>query len=158
MAATPEDLFTFFDQLGIEHSTMTHPPIFTVEEGRAWHDKIPGLHCKNLFLKDKKDKVWLAVIPGDKRADLNRLEKRVHAARLSFGKPDLIAGGARSDTGICNTVPDDQRPMSGASPSWWMRTCRKRNGSTFIRCITPPRRRCVRPTCCGSCARWVMIR
>jgi Ala-tRNA(Pro) deacylase len=90
MAATPEQLFALFDDLGIEHSTVTHPPIFTVEAGRAWHDKIPGLHCKNLFLKDKKDKIWLAVMPGDKRADLNRLEKRVHAARLSFGKPDLL--------------------------------------------------------------------
>jgi len=90
MVATQEDLFAYFDALGIEHSTMTHPPIFTVEEGRAWHDKIPGLHCKNLFLKDKKDKIWLAVMPGDKRADLNRLEKRVHAARLSFARPDLL--------------------------------------------------------------------
>ncbi len=90
MMATQEDLFALFDRLRIEHSTMTHPPIFTVEEGRAWHDKIPGLHCKNLFLKDKKDKIWLAVMPGDKRADLNRLEKRVHAARLSFGKPELL--------------------------------------------------------------------
>ena len=90
MSTTPEQLFAYLDQLGIEHSTMSHPPIFTVEEGRDWHDRIPGLHCKNLFLKDRKNKVWLAVMPGDKRADLNRLEKRVHAARLSFGKPDLL--------------------------------------------------------------------
>lgn len=91
MNATPDDLFALLDELGIEHGTMTHPPIFTVDEGRAWHDKIPGLHCKNLFLKDRKAKVWLVVMPGDKRADLNRLEKRLHAARLSFGKPELLA-------------------------------------------------------------------
>ena len=90
MTATPEQLFAYLDQLGVEHSTMAHPPIFTVEEGREWHDKIPGLHCKNLFLKDRKGKIWLAVMPGDKRADLNRLEKRVQAARLSFGKPGLL--------------------------------------------------------------------
>src|SRR6202023_1539893 len=69
---------------------MTHPPIFTVEEGRAWHDKIPGLHCKNLFLKDKRDKIWLAVIPGDNVGGLDRLENRAHAAWLSFGKPTLL--------------------------------------------------------------------
>ncbi len=90
MSATPEDLFAALDQLGVEHSTMTHPPIFTVEEGRAWHDKIPGLHCKNLFLKDREGKIWLAVMPGDKRADLNQLEKRVRAARLSFARPDVL--------------------------------------------------------------------
>jgi Ala-tRNA(Pro) deacylase len=54
MAATPEELFALFDRLGIEHSTIEHPPFFTVEEGRDWHDKIPGLHCKNLFIKDRK--------------------------------------------------------------------------------------------------------
>ena len=90
MTAKPEDLFAALDHLKIEHSTIAHPPIFTVEEGRAWHDKIPGLHCKNLFLKDKKGGIWLAVMPGEKRADLNRLEKRVHAPRLSFGKPELL--------------------------------------------------------------------
>ena len=90
MPATPEELFAFLDRLEIVHSTITHPPLFTVEDGRAWHDKIPGLHCKNLFLKDKRDKIWLALMPGDKRADLNRLEKRIKAARLSFGKPDLL--------------------------------------------------------------------
>jgi Ala-tRNA(Pro) deacylase len=90
MSATPEQLFAFLDQLGIPHSTVEHPPLFTVEEGREWWHKIPGLHCKNLFLKDKKDKIWLVVMPGDKRADINQLEKRIGAARLSFGKPELL--------------------------------------------------------------------
>jgi Ala-tRNA(Pro) deacylase len=90
MISTPTQLFAFFDQLGIAHSTIEHPPIFTVEEGRDWHDKIPGLHCKNLFLKDKKGKIWLVAMPGDKRADLNRLEKQLGAPRFSFAKPDLL--------------------------------------------------------------------
>jgi Ala-tRNA(Pro) deacylase len=50
MPATPAELFALFDRLGIEHSTMRHPPFFTVEEGRPWRDKIPGLHCNNLFI------------------------------------------------------------------------------------------------------------
>jgi len=90
MPAKPEELFAFLDQLGIAHETVTHPPFFTVEEGRAWHDKIPGAHGKNLFLKDKKDKIWLALLPAEKRADLNRLEKRLGAPRFSFGKPELL--------------------------------------------------------------------
>ncbi len=90
MSATPEQLFAYFDQLGIAHSTVEHRPLFTVEEGRDLHHTIPGLHCKNLFLKDKKDKIWLVVMPGDKRANLNKLEKRIGAARTSFGKPELL--------------------------------------------------------------------
>ena len=90
MLATPEQLFAYFDQLDIEHSTIEHRPLFTVEDGRDLHHTIPGLHCKNLFLKDKKDKVWLIVMPGDKRANLNKLEKRIGTARTSFGKPELL--------------------------------------------------------------------
>jgi len=86
----PAQLFEFFDRLGISHSTVEHPPMFTVEDGRDWHDKIPGLHCKNLFIKDKKGNIWLVVMPGDKRADLNRLEKQLGAPRFSFGKPEVL--------------------------------------------------------------------
>jgi Ala-tRNA(Pro) deacylase len=90
MAATQAELFALFDRLGIEHSTIDHPPFFTVEEGRPWHDKIPGLHCKNLFIKDRKGGIWLVVMPADKRADLARLEKALGAPRFSFARPDVL--------------------------------------------------------------------
>ncbi len=90
MSASERALFALFDELGIRHQTIEHRPLFTVEDGRDLHHTIPGMHCKNLFLKDKKDKLWLVVMPGDKRAHLTRLEKVIGAARLSFGKADLL--------------------------------------------------------------------
>ena len=90
MPATPADLFALLDRLGIEHSTVEHPAFFTVEEGRPWHDKIPGLHCKNLFIKDRKGGIWLVVMPAEKRADLGRLEKALGAPRFSFARPDVL--------------------------------------------------------------------
>jgi Ala-tRNA(Pro) deacylase len=88
--ATPDELFALLDSLDIEHSTVSHPPFFTVEEGRPWHDKIPGLHCKNLFIKDRKGGIWLVVMPADKRADLGRLEKALAAPRFSFARPEVL--------------------------------------------------------------------
>ena len=90
LPATPDDLFAYLDGLGIAHSTVAHPPIFTVEEGRQWHDKIPGLHCKNLFIKDKKGGIWHVVLPADKRADLGALEKLLGAPRFSFARPEVL--------------------------------------------------------------------
>ena len=90
MPATSADLFAMFDRLGIEYSTVEHPPFFTVEEGRPWHDKIPGLHGKNLFIKDRKGGIWLVVMPADKRADLGRLEKVLGAPRFSLARPDVL--------------------------------------------------------------------
>ena len=90
MPATPAELFALFDSLGIEHSTVEHPPFFTVEEGRPWHDRIPGLHGKNLFIKDRKGGIWLVVMPAEKRADLGWLEKAVAAPRFSFARPEVL--------------------------------------------------------------------
>ena len=65
MRATPDDLFAFLDGLGIAHKTMSHPPLFTVEQSQTLRGAIPGGHTKNLFLKDKKDTVFLVVAPED---------------------------------------------------------------------------------------------
>jgi len=90
MPAIDKDVFAKLTALGIPFSTVEHKAVFTVEEGRDMIGKIPGLFCKNLFLKDKKDKLWLVVMPAEKRANLNRLEKSIGSARLSFGKPELL--------------------------------------------------------------------
>ncbi len=90
MPATPQDLFALLDSLGIEHSTVSHPPFFTVDEGRPWHARIAGLHCKNLFIKDRKGGIWHVVLPADKRADLGALEKSLGAPRFSFARPEVL--------------------------------------------------------------------
>ena len=109
MATTPADLFALFDRLGIEHSTVEHPPFFTVEEGRPWHDKIPGLHCKNLLIKDRKGSFWLVVMPADKRADLARLEKVLGSTPLLFRSARRAAGSAGIDARVGDAVRTDQR-------------------------------------------------
>ncbi|MCL2468979.1 MAG: prolyl-tRNA synthetase associated domain-containing protein [Alphaproteobacteria bacterium] len=90
MTATEAELFAHLDRLGIAHETVEHKPMFTVEDGIDLRETIPGLDCKNLFLKDKKGAIWLVVMPADKRALTNQLEKSLGSARLSFGAPPLL--------------------------------------------------------------------
>jgi Ala-tRNA(Pro) deacylase len=91
MPATPDDLFAFFDRLGIAHRTVSHPPLFTVEESRALRGKIPGGHTKNLFLKDKKGALFLVVALEDALIELKSLHRRLGAGgRFSFGSADLL--------------------------------------------------------------------
>lgn len=90
LPCSPEALFARLDALGIAHPTTRHPPAFTVEQGnQVWGD-IPGLHCKNLFLKDAKGVLWLVVAPAARRIDLKRLPDIIGSARLSFGSPALL--------------------------------------------------------------------
>jgi len=91
MPATPAELFAFLDRLGIAHNTITHPPLFTVEQSRALRGQIPGGHTKNLFLKDKKDALYLVVALEDAAIELKSLHRRLNAnGRFSFGSADLL--------------------------------------------------------------------
>lgn len=91
MPATRADLFARLDTLQIAHRTVEHPPIFTVDEGRDLKASMPGGHSKNLFLKDKKDRLFLAVCHCGTAVDLVGYGKIAGAkGRLSFGKPALM--------------------------------------------------------------------
>jgi Ala-tRNA(Pro) deacylase len=87
---TPEQLFVKLDALGIAHRTVTHPPVFTVEEAKALRGALPGAHIKNLFLRNKKEEMWLVVALEDRAIDLKRLGEALGAGRLSFGSPDRL--------------------------------------------------------------------
>jgi Ala-tRNA(Pro) deacylase len=89
-AKHPDDLFAFLDRLGIAHKTVTHPPLFTVEESQALRGQIPGGHTKNLFLKDKKDALFLVAALEDAAIELKSLHHRLAAGRFSFGSGDLL--------------------------------------------------------------------
>lgn len=90
MPAGRADLLAFLAMHGIATSTVEHPPLFTVEQSQALRGEIPGGHTKNLFLKDKKDQVFLVVAEEDAEIDMKSLHKRIDSARLSFGRPELM--------------------------------------------------------------------
>jgi Ala-tRNA(Pro) deacylase len=90
MPATRQDLLARLAELGIETETLDHPPVFTVAESSELERLLPGGHTKNLFLKDKKDRLFLVVALGHARIDLKSLHKALGSDRLSFGKPELL--------------------------------------------------------------------
>src|ERR1700735_3117771 len=91
MPASPDALFAYLDSLGIAHKTVTHPPVFTVEEGRALRGAIAGGHTKNLFLRDKKGVPYLVVAGEDAAIELRSLHRLLGATgRFSFGSAELM--------------------------------------------------------------------
>jgi Ala-tRNA(Pro) deacylase len=92
MPATRDDLMRRLAELGIATTTHEHEAFFTVAESRKGKGTIPGGHTKNLFLKDKKDRVFLVVAEADAAIDLKRIHEKIGASgRVTFGKPDLLA-------------------------------------------------------------------
>jgi len=91
MPSTPADLFAYLDRLCIAHRTVRHAPAFTVEQARALRGEVPGAHTKNLFLKDKKDALYLVVALEGAAIDLKSLHRRLGASgRFSFGSAELL--------------------------------------------------------------------
>jgi Ala-tRNA(Pro) deacylase len=91
MPASPDDLFAYLDTLGIAHRTVTHPAVFTVEEGRDLRGAIAGGHTKNLFLRDKKGMPFLVVAGEDAAIELRALHRLLGATgRFSFGSAELM--------------------------------------------------------------------
>jgi Ala-tRNA(Pro) deacylase len=91
MPTTPAELFAFLDRLDIPHTTVSHPPLFTVEQSRSLRGKVPGGHTKNLFLKDKRGMFFLVVALEDAAIDLKGLHRRLGATgRFSFGSADAL--------------------------------------------------------------------
>jgi Ala-tRNA(Pro) deacylase len=86
----PQQLFARLDRLGIAHRTVEHPPVYTVEEAKASRGNLPGHHIKNLFLRNKKEEMWLVVALEDRAIDLKRLGDVLGAGRLSFGSADRL--------------------------------------------------------------------
>lgn len=66
--------------------------MFRVDQGLELKAGLPGVHSKNLFLKDKKGRLWLISAAQDTVIDLKRLDQVIGSARLSFGNEALMEG------------------------------------------------------------------
>jgi len=91
MPLTRSDLLARLNDLGLETKTFDHPAVFTVAESADVKAGIPGGHSKNLFLRDKKGRVFLVTAEGDAAIDLKTISGKIGASgRVSFGKPELL--------------------------------------------------------------------
>ncbi|WP_420101233.1 prolyl-tRNA synthetase associated domain-containing protein [Bosea sp. (in: a-proteobacteria)] len=88
---TPDELCARLDASGIAYHRTDHPPVFTVAETAPHRELMVGLQTKNLFLKDKKGRLFLVSARADARIDLKRLHEKLGASgRLSFGSAELL--------------------------------------------------------------------
>lgn len=83
-------LLAWMAEHDIAQTTHDHPAVFRVEEGLELKAAMPGAHTKNLFLKDKKARLWLISARQDTLIDLKRAPTLIGSDRLSFGNETLM--------------------------------------------------------------------
>ena len=81
----------FLTSHNITYTYHAHPAVFTCEQAAIFHELVPGMPGKNLFLVDKKSgRIFLVILPVMKKADLKFLANYFGVSKLSFGSPDLL--------------------------------------------------------------------
>ncbi|MBN7573659.1 prolyl-tRNA synthetase associated domain-containing protein [Clostridium sp. 2-1] len=92
MSITNEQkVYEILDLLCIKYTKYEHNPIYTVEEAKNLDIDIPGGHCKNLFIRNRKgDTHYLVVLDENKRVDLKALDKQIGSTRLSFASEERL--------------------------------------------------------------------
>ena len=83
-------LFAYFSKHGIGYSNVDHPEVFTVEAMMPYLKNVDGAVCKNLFLKDKKKKLYLLSAAHDREVKLNDVAKKIGAKELRFGDESVM--------------------------------------------------------------------
>ncbi len=91
MKTNPAELLARLEGLGIATTTVEHVAVFTVAESQFIKESIPGGHTKNLFLKDRKGRIFLVTAQSEAQIDLKRLHETIGASgRVSFGSAELL--------------------------------------------------------------------
>jgi Ala-tRNA(Pro) deacylase len=109
MSSEEAAVYDALGSLGIPFERHEHPAVFTVEQALEHWAPIDAVHCKNLFLRNKKgDRHFLVVAAHTTAIDIGALAGRVGEGRLSFASPERLAAhlgltpGAVSPFGLLN--------------------------------------------------------
>ena len=99
----------FLKKNNIEYILHEHDAVFTVQEAEECCGDIPGIPCKNLFLRDKKRRrYFLFILPSEARANFEEIAEIVGEKKISFAnETDLmnilgLERGAVSPFGLIN--------------------------------------------------------
>jgi Ala-tRNA(Pro) deacylase len=90
LPTSPAQLLQYLDSLMISYRKYDHPAVFTVAESLEIERDMEGVHCRNLFLCDKKKRMFLVVAANETRIDLKKLPGLIGSDRLSFGSAERL--------------------------------------------------------------------
>ncbi len=92
MHINQQQLLAHLDTHAIGYTLYSHQPLFTCEQALEVVNqlRIPGMGIKNLFLKDKKDRLYLITATHTTRIELKKVGKALEAKELRFAAPELL--------------------------------------------------------------------
>src|SRR5258708_37218210 len=112
---TSDELLEYLERNGVSAKTFEHPPVHTVEESRQLRGNIPGVHTKNLFLRDGKKNYFVFVTDENSTVSIKTLARKIGAkGGLSFGSPEALMellGVEPGSVSVLAAVNDEARKV-----------------------------------------------
>ena len=97
------------NKLGINYSSIEHPPIPTIEDALVYWKDLDAVHCKNIFFRNHKgNKHYMVVFEHSKKLAIKDLEQKLKQGKLSFASEKRMIkylktiGGSISPFGLIN--------------------------------------------------------
>ncbi len=88
---TEAELYRLLQDVGVPCERVEHPPVFTYEEAEKLVPPLPGVHTKNLFLRDNKGRRHFLVVVGSQaRVDLQGLARSLEVSKLGMASPERL--------------------------------------------------------------------
>ena len=87
---TPKELIKLLSAKGYDYDLHEHSALFTVEDSNKLRGEIKGLHSKNLFLKNKKNKFYLLSCEEFTKINLKTISKSLGLGNVSFAKSEYL--------------------------------------------------------------------
>jgi Ala-tRNA(Pro) deacylase len=116
---------------GIAVRVVEHWAVFTVAESTALRDDLPGLHCKNLFLRAAKGEgFFLATLEADRVLSVNSLARAAGWPKVRMASAEELLAtlgvtpGSVTPLGLVNAMPGsvqfaiDAAIAQGPDPLW----------------------------------------
>ena len=101
---------------GVPHRVVEHRAVFTVAESTALRGDLPGLHCKNLFLRAARGgDFFLATLEADRVVSVNALARAAGWPKVTMASADELRAvlgvepGAVTPLGLLHAAPGTVR-------------------------------------------------
>lgn len=85
-----KNLESYLLKYNIKYNLYKHPAVHTVEESIRIKIKIPGMHCKTLFLKDENNNFYLVGMKASKRLSAKIIRRHFKIKKLNFASPEEL--------------------------------------------------------------------
>lgn len=112
-------MISLLDQLasaGVAYRMVEHRAVFTVAESMALRGDLPGLHCKNLFLRATRGQgFFLATLEADRTVSVNALARAAGWPKVTMASADELRAvlgvepGSVTPLGLVNAAPGTLR-------------------------------------------------